>query len=283
MFFSSSAFSFDKKIDIESMNIIQNNGPFKSINIKQSDLKDEVRWVRQVLSKSAIYKINLMPESNVLFFLLIKDRVGSLYRKHPDNSDVYEKVYEYRCEGKNCLRESEYGVFSWMNDIKHKEVFMDETTEYKNGKKYKSVRSYGHGRVVTIFKYPAPNQHEECTYVFHGDNLFASQHYCIPYLNDKKHGKERSYDKENRLTVERLYRNGNFVHQIAKMTWYMEKGGEIQYYFDAISKVEDGLCVTRKVDDKSVLSVKAANDHACLGPTIEELLMSAPIQIAPQQ
>lgn len=122
-------------------------------------------------------------------------------------------------------------------------------------------------KTTQIWKYNSEEAHAICTYFTYGGNLKGQGSYsrCTPYFNYKKHGNERLYDSENNLTEERLFNNGEFVHTISKRDWGYEGNGKKILYFDTISKIEDGVCVERKVSDNSILSSKSAYSDKCLG------------------
>jgi len=245
---------------------VTSNGLSKSVVVSQDDLNDGVAWLMPLLSKDAAYDLTTKPPSHAMKALIVIGGVARLYRLKSKNPVVLDAGFftEYSCvNSAECT----------------KKIFFDHgykmTREYSDGKLNKEVHEYRIGKRVTLYKYPASNQREECSYYFASSDFLLFKE-CTPYLNNKKHGKERRYDRENRLNSERLYKNGDFVHQISKRDWYTESGGGVKYYFDSISKIEDGLCVTRKVSDNSELSVNAANDYSCLGPTTEELLLMLP-------
>lgn len=269
-----------KKIEQIDIDFIKNNWPGRVIALPDGGigpfLQKERDWI---LNRNGVYQLKIQSSTNVKFIIMIvRDGLAKTY--YPQSDEQVEELilsFTYLCPNKSeCIREDEYMTIN--TTFSNGEV-IKETTKYgdtgsteitfKNNRPTQKKGFYnGYTLYITNYKYQNDNRREECTYGYHyrdnakGTILYIS---CTPFIGDKKDGKERNYDEKNLLTRERLYKNGKIIHTISKNTWHMTRGGtkEIDHYFDAISKIEDGLCVTRKLSDGSHLETKAAHDFDC--------------------
>lgn len=111
--------------------------------------------------------------------------------------------------------------------------------EYDSGKKVSHKSFFDNGKTVYECKirYEKELQIETCSW-FDGTSTTST------YLNDKKHGKSRTFSEAGQLVSERIYNQGQFIQGNHKQMWF--HGTKDQpIYFDSIEVIKDGVCVHR--------------------------------------
>lgn len=256
-----------------------NGDPFKS----------EPTWLFPLLNKNGVYAFTreyeertvadiTTPAGKVDVFVVTGDGKARLYTDHGERKKTLQRIYECHAD-KVCFS---YGWFSgsaytdkWINGVLSYKEFSGSRSAhkeyYKNGLLSKE-EWFIDGRLL-IFKrreYTNPSEYDEYDTFYHKDGPMLT---VTHYMDNKKHGKERFFDKDGLLDRETVYDNDLFVSSLLKRTWYKERDGKILYYFDAIQKIEDGVCVTRDLATGAELRSEAVLNGRCGGAWDRNSLM----------